>query len=626
MCGICGIIQFDKKTVSGRELDVMLSHIQKRGPDFTGKHIDGHLALGHQRLSIIDLSESANQPMHSNSCSIVFNGEIYNFQELKKELISQVEFFTSSDTEVLLKGYQVWGIQKLLDKVNGMFAFAILDKDKQKIFLARDRFGEKPLYYLFNDGKVKFSSQINSIFYTEENLSLNRFSLDYYLSELAMPQPQTIWNEVMQVEPSTVVAFDIKSGTKEIQRYWDFKPIEPVKDVSEEEIINETEKILLKSMKSRTISDVPFACFLSGGIDSGLIVSMLSTHSDKRLKTFTVGYDNVKQNEGPLAKKLADRYATDHHEIILKPEVITALDDLIGFIGEPFADPSIIPTYHVCKSISQHVKMAISGDGGDEMFGGYFEFEFAAKTDKWLSDHPNSTFRQWKALMGKVGYRMKLVKENPGHLEAFSKLHPSLYLYRQKGFHPFRKSELYHPDFQFADVSDKTISVLAANWKNSAKATFSDTFFTGSVYPRLNEYLVKVDRASMINSLEVRTPFLDKDLAEFIFKVPAKLKLKNFQTKYLLKKLAQKYMDPDIFSRPKQGFGIPFDEWFRDELQGFVKDVLFSERFKNRRIFNQSYVEKLVNQHTSRIFDFTHRIWLLIVFELWCRKYLDKDV
>jgi asparagine synthase (glutamine-hydrolysing) len=627
MCGIAGIIHFNGEPIRRSELEAMSGEMAARGPDHEGIILDNNIGLAHRRLSIIDLSSAANQPMsiEDSRLSITYNGEIYNFKHVKKELQDAgVHFTTESDTEVLLRGYLHWGIEKLLSRVNGMYAFVLVDKKDRKAFACRDRFGEKPLYYLHTSSRIKFASSIACINHTETGLTLDAQSLDHYLSELAMPQPKTIWKEVKQVQPAHYLSIDLSSGSLNEKCYWDLNSIAIASRLDDDELLDITEQKLLQAINECTVSDVGFACFLSGGVDSGLVVSMLAAHSKQRVRTFTIGYKDQKQNEAPLARRLAEKYNTDHTELFLEPEVIHTIDTLIENIGEPFADPSLIPTYFVTKAIAGQVKVAISGDGGDEMFGGYFEYNHAWSADRFIERHPSRISQSANANAGKVLHRLGLRNDNPGHYYSYAHQHPALYLYRQKGFHPFRKKNIYSASYYNEEIAEFTPRFLSSQWEQHKKDTLLDTLFFSSVRTRFNEYLVKVDRASMANSLEVRTPFLNKDLAEFIFSVPGKQKVKNGVQKYLLKKLGQKYIDKDIFLRPKQGFGVPVAEWFRHDLKDYMRDILFSSQAKQRGIFNMAAIEKATQQHIAGLADNSYQLWLLLVLELWFRKFYDK--
>lgn len=623
MCGIAGIINFDETPVEKNLLDEMGQFLVCRGPDANGMWLNSNIGFKHTRLSIVDLSENANQPMTdiTDRVIITYNGEIYNYKELQKELKNfGCKFKTQSDTEVILNGYLHWGIEKILQKAYGMFAFVLYDKKNNAAFACRDRFGKKPLYYLLNEEKFSFSSDIRSFWKTEKNLTLDFESMDYFLTELSVPQPKTIWNEIKQVNPSCYLSIDIAKKKITEQCYWQIDFTKKIQTSSEEEIYIQLEKNLTDAVTKRLIGDVPIGCFLSGGTDSGLITAILASNSSKPVNTFTIGVSEEDMNEIPLAKKLSQRYNTNHTEIIVKPQVIQLVPELLEHFGEPFADSSSIPAYYVSKEISRNVKVALSGDGGDEIFGGYHDFGWAFLTDKYLEKYPEKNFRALVRTMNKAAYQIGFAKINFGHLEDYSRITGGMKLYREMGFHPMEMDKLYHPDF----IQRKKFSQFYFDkvWKESEKNSITDTLLKSSFRTRLlNDYLVKIDRVSMMNSLEVRCPYLDFHLAEFAASVPNQIKLKNGVQKYLLKKLAVKYIDEEFFTRTKKGFGIPLHRWLRKELKKFSQEIIFSNSFNKKNIFNVNYVKKIWNEHQNFSHDHTHRIWALVCLELWFEKF-----
>ena len=624
MCGIAGLISSEGAEVKTVLLEKMNSFLRERGPDMEGYWVKDNVGFAHSRLSIIDLSDAGKQPMLDKQQKVVitFNGEIYNYPALKKELINLGHtFISNTDTEVLINGYLEWGISQLLEKIDGMFAFALYDLQKQLLYLCRDRFGKKPLYYFNNRKKILFSSDIRSI-HAVESLTLDYEALDYYLTELSTPQPKTIWKEVSQVKPAHFIEFDINKGTHHEQAYWKLHS-QVRHNMSLEEAISEVEEKLKEAIIKRTIGDVPIGTFLSSGIDSGLITAILALNSSHKIKTFTVGTTDSDLNELPEARKLAERYETDHTEIIAEPNFLEELPQLIEYYGEPFADSSMLPTYYICKKISRHIKVALSGDGGDETFGGYFNYAWAAGADEWLKKH-NTGF---KRLIGKSTDRAKSLigatTANYAHLDDYAQQPGYIKLYREMGFHPDSKKLLYREEF-YNGFSCFTARYLQALWDKNRNENITNTLFKSSFNTRLlNDYLVKVDRASMKNSMEVRSPFLDHKLVELSGSIPNELKFYEGETKFILKKIAQKYIHKSIFNRKKKGFGIPLSNWLRNENKNLVTDLLFSEAFRNRKIFNTSYIEKIVNDHISKKADHTDRIWSLICLELWFQKFVD---
>jgi len=623
MCGIAGIINFNDMPVAEQALQRMGSFLLQRGPDADGYWVKDHVGFTHRRLSIIDLSEKAAQPMHdvSNRVTITYNGEIYNYQEIHRELTALgFKFQTRSDTEVILNAYIQWGVEKLMEKLDGMFAFVLYDNLANVAYACRDRFGKKPLYYLNNSSRFCFSSDIRSIQAVERNLTIDYESLDYYLTELSVPQPKTIWNEIKQVRPAHFIQIDINKASITESCYWklDFTK---KSNLSLEETKQFLEEKLKESILKRLVGDVPIACFLSGGTDSGLITAILASNSSRQINTFSVGVNNEEMNELPFAKNLAKRYNTNHKEIIIEPDILHLSPELIEKFGEPFADSSCIPSYYICREMRREYKVALSGDGGDELFGGYYDYRWAFLTDHYLQQYPNKIFR---TLLRPVNYiRSKTDTKCPnwGLLEHYNNLSGGLKLYREMGFHPNEKLTLYSKSFK-ENRKEFTLNYLNQQWNEANGRSLTDTLFEASLKTRLlNDYLVKSDRSSMMNSLEVRSPFLDYKLAEFAAAIPNHYKFKDGIQKYLLKELALKYIDRGFLSRKKMGFGIPLQNWLKNELKEYSREIIFSGSLKRRHLFDMSYIQKIVNEHQSGKHEHTHRIWALICLELWFNKF-----
>jgi asparagine synthase (glutamine-hydrolysing) len=621
MCGIAGIINFSEKEVEDKDLHFLSASLKERGPDYSGLWKNNNVGFVHTRLSILDISNAGNQPMHFNDCSITFNGEIYNFKIIREELVKLgFTFFSNSDTEVILKGYNAWGIDALLNKLDGMFAFCLYDKKNSEAFFCRDRLGKKPFYFFKNRERLIFSSEIRGICALENNLTIDFESLDYYLTELSVPQPQTIFNEIKQVEPGSYLSLNIINATITNTKYYQFSIHRDDNNRDESNVLKELENKLNNAVIKRTISDVPIGCFLSGGVDSGLIVSTLAMHSNERVDTFSIGFGDKEYSELELANLVAKKYNTKHHELVVEPKNVSdTLVELLNYIAEPFADPSIIPTYLVCNQISKHVKVALSGDGGDEVFGGYGEFLTAYNTDKFVKQNPSENMRKTKAMGNSIGSKLGLPNNKNALYQSYSKMNGAQKISRYMGYDTIEKSQLYHSNLK----NNKSFGEAILNniWSKHKMPDSVDTLFLSSLDTRLlSGYLVKVDRMSMKNGLEVRSPFLDKDLMEYAFRINSHVLFGNGKSaKYLLKKLVEKRYDPNIFTREKKGFELPIKKWMKTDLRSMIQDILFSEAFKNRAIFNQTYVEKLVNEHLNDKVDNTYKIWILLCLELWFR-------
>ncbi len=625
MCGIAGIIGFKGYRFNDDDIIKMNSFMKERGPDDEGYWHENSVNLAHKRLSIVDLSPLGRQPMEdvNKQCVITFNGEIYNFKELREELLKlKAEFRSNSDTEVLLQGYLHWGIESLLKRIDGMFAFVLYDKKKKIAYTCRDRFGQKPLYYYSNKNYVKFSSDIRSISKTEHNLTLDYESIDYYLTELSVPQPKTIWKEIKQVPPSNYLEINLETREIVESEYWRIDFSKKI-DISLQEAEELVETELTKAVVRRIHGDVPIGSFLSGGVDSGLVTALLAINSPEKIKTFTVGLTYEEYDEAKLAKQLAERYETDHTEIILEPkDLIAVIDKLIDYCGEPFADSSLIPSFYICEAISDKIKVALSGDGGDEFFGGYYDYAYAFQTDEYLnkSSQKSAVTQSIGLLANKTAFRFGLTPFNQGIAVDYANYSGAEKLHRKMGFSFEEKSRLYTK--QFSDLyGDFAFNYLQRVWDNSNKVSITDTLMEASLKTRLlNDYLVKVDRASMLNSLEVRSPFLDHKLAETSAKISTSYHLHNGETKYLTKKLARKYIDENIFSRRKQGFGIPLKEWLRKDLYEYVKEVIYNFDLVKKDIVRKSYVTDIFEQHRNGTADHTNKIWALFCLEKWLQN------
>ena len=619
MCGIAGIIFKNGRPVEKGDLETMASLMQERGPDNTGYHIDQSLGFVHTRLSIIDLNSHANQPLIKNEISLVFNGEIYNYVELRNQLkASGASFYTNSDTEVLLEGYKIWGINKLLGKCNGMFAFVINDKSENVTYIARDRYGQKPLYYAQLNEGFYFASDIRSIANLNKGqLNLDMESVEYFLTELSVPQPKSIWREIQQVKPAHYL--ELKDNTITEKLYWQIDYHEKAENYNLEEIIDITEEKLKTAILRRTVSDLPIGCFLSGGVDSGLITSILAQNSSDQIKTFSIGLDCNEQNELPDAKIVADRYNTDHHEIIAQVNAMDDLVDLVQYFGEPFADSSMIPSFIITKEIKKHVTVALSGDGGDEFWGGYWDYLHCWEAEELREKLSSTIDRNIAIPASKALNKLGIWKNNWGSLESYYNIPHHLKLYRSMGMSPYDKRNCYgqklskfngFSEFHF----DKT-------WNASYSVGLTDKFMESSLNTRLlNDYLVKVDRSSMNNSLEVRSPFLDHELTEWSFKVPTKNKFTDKQSKYILKRIAQRHVDPMIFNRKKKGFGIPLNKWLRKELKPLLNDTIYSQSFRERDFINHRGITELVNAQNEGADFLTDRVYAVLVLELWLKE------
>lgn len=618
MCGISGIIDVNNSIqIELNMLQNMAEFLSYRGPDQEGFEITTSdyfsFGLAHKRLSILDVSESSKQPMWDKSKShvIVFNGEIYNYIEIRKELQQLGHHFQSTgDTEVILFAYQQWGIDETLKRLEGMFAFCLVDKKSRKVFLARDRFGEKPLYYYQREnGFIAFSSDIRSFKVLPISLSIDTMALGYYFSEMSTPKNASIYNEIKKLSPGTYM--EISQNGVETNPYWDLSYKNNL-SLSHEELIQEAEVRLEQAVHKMLRSDVPVGCFLSGGIDSSLIALYAAKNYSKKIETFSVGFEYESFNELPYAKKVANYIDSNHNEIVLNPKDLTIVDALLDEYGEPFADSSAIPTYYVSKFAGQKVKVALGGDGGDEVFAGYRTYNQGLRMQQWynkkLLNLPLSILNKLTPSQ-KVKYLHGVLKKDTSTIATA--------LYRNMGFSSNDLKKLYdNIEFYKSPVIEHDQRV-----EEALKCTDNifDVLLHASINTRLvNDYLVKTDRASMFNSLELRTPFLDKNIIEFTSKIPYHQLMKGAENKYITKKIAEKYFDKAFIYRKKQGFGIPIGEWMKKEWKKEVESVIFEKQ--HVLPWSQSYVHQLWNEHQSGKVNHVHRLWTIYVFQKWIKN------
>ncbi len=605
MCGIGGVLTSNPPTAA--ELENYSECFASRGPDNYGYDSSGSVAFCHRRLSIIDLDPRSHQPLWYEHLMITFNGEIYNFLELKDELsLKGYSFSTNSDTEVILGCYLAYGIEATLKKVRGMFAFAIYDKREEIVYLARDVYGQKPLYFGSGSDKFAFGSDIRFVAKQLPSLTIDHDSLDFYFQELAMPQPQTIWKEVKQLPKAHYATIDVKSRQLKLANYHQFSFRE--KQMSWEQAVKGTEQRLIQGILRRTIADVPIACFLSGGIDSGLVVSLLAQNSSDKVNTFSVGFNEDDFNELPYAKKLAERYQTNHTELLVEPNIQDEIYGILSNLGEPFGDSSLIPSFIVTREMTKHYKVALSGDGGDELFG-YPWYAEMYEIERFLRTNPSRT----KVAVSKLTSRLGLGK-NLGSMGAYINEPPTGdVLNRSMVFSKNETCQLFK-----GREANFTSSYLNEAWNATDASTYSNKLIAGSLTSRLlNDYLVKVDRASMMNSLEIRSPFLDLDLGEYAFSIPNELKFQNFSPKAILKELARKHVAKDIDSRKKSGFGIPINHWFKAELKELLTDQLSESNLGRHGLFDNQFVQTTIHDHLTGKKDNRHKLWCLLSFQIW---------
>ncbi|MGB3940176.1 MAG: asparagine synthase (glutamine-hydrolyzing) [Candidatus Manganitrophaceae bacterium] len=622
MCGILGAVA--RKGVEEGQLALMRDVMAHRGPDDSALWLspDRTVGLAHRRLSILDLSQAGRQPMSDRDGKIwiIFNGEIYNFREIREELVRDGFTFRShTDTEVLINAYKKWGTD-CLQQLNGMFAFGIYDENSRTLFLARDRAGKKPLYYAEGGGRFAFASELKALI-KDEKLSreLDLYALNFYFTFGYIPGELCIFKAVRKLAPAHAMTYEIGSGRKRIWRYWE-PPVGAEVTPPEDELLEELETLLEDAVRLRMISDVPLGAFLSGGIDSSLVVAMMSRLSDRQVKTFSIGFDESQYNELPYAKLVARHFNTDHREIMVKPDAFSILPILVHQFDEPFADSSLIPTYYVSKATREYVTVALSGDGGDELFGGYQRY-LATKANAWMANWTPFFLRKFVSSLASLlpdglrGKNQLLRLKLNGEGAFLDRL--------THGFFNLRARQQLFSKEVLAEI-EETISA-PEEFQMGLLKEFHRDFLSRLMYTDFRIYLpddvlVKVDRASMLTSLEVRAPFLDYRIAEFSFgKVPSWLKIHGWTKKHLLKKLARKLLPRELDLNRKQGFGLPIAEWFRGPLKGFLSDAILAE---GNPFLETSSIARLLQRHLGCQVDESSRLFTILMFELWRREYL----
>jgi asparagine synthase (glutamine-hydrolysing) len=634
MCGIAGKLSFDHKLPSKHLIRTMCEAITHRGPDDSGVYIAGSVGLGNRRLSIIDLS-GGHQPIcnEDETIWIVFNGEIYNFPELRRSLLKKNHIFkTRSDTEVIVHLYEEHGVN-CLQHLNGMFAFAIWDEPRQRLFLARDRLGEKPLIYALTDKGLTFASEIQAVLQDRAvPRELDLQALDLYLTYLYIPAPWTIFKAIRKLPPAHYLL--CQGDQVRIERYWQLDFGIKVK-MNENEVEERVRDLLRDSVRRRLISDVPLGAFLSGGIDSSTIVALMSRVSDKPVRTFSVGFvgNDFQNNELPYARQVAERYNTQHQELWVRPEMTDILEKLVCHYGEPFGDGSAIPTYYISKIAREHVKVVLTGDGGDELFGGYDWYNRFADFDMFqqvIQAWRDGTHRSLQHLSafdvrhalgalkgaGVWTWHLARMARDPvsryGQIVTYYQHYLRRRIYTDEVRHTLRYMNPLQPFYDRAARSD--------SWTD-----LDQIFYLDHTTYLPDDILTKVDIASMACSLETRPPFLDHRLVEFMATLPAALKMKAGQTKYILRRVAANLLPSAVLERPKVGFGLPIRRWMQDDLYTLASDVLQDETFRQRELFNPETVTQMLSAHRQSEHDYGHQLYQLVVFELWARTFLDTS-
>lgn len=652
MCGICGAIDLRRKGVRAQVIDRMCEVLAHRGPDDEGMVFfrDGkalevkestlivlaqggfEVGLGHRRLAIIDLSEAAHQPMANEDGQIwiVYNGEIYNFQDLRTSLEKKGHIFKSrSDTEVILHAYEEWGVE-CLKELRGMFAFAIWDSNRKRLLMARDRLGKKPLVYFYQDGRFAFASEIKALLQISwVERKVNPLAIHHYLTYQYVPSPESIFEGIKKLPPAHYLLYD-SNGNLKIESYWrlNYNYQEKRKD-DVETLCGIIREKLEESVKLRLISDVPLGAFLSGGIDSSIVVGLMAENGGRRVKTFSIGFEEQEFNELEYARIVSIHFGTDHHEFVVKPDAIEILPKLVWYYNEPFGDSSAIPTYYMAQMTKDFVKVVLTGDAGDENFAGYPRY-LRSKYVWWFSRLPDSLRKGFLPsslkILAQLPYKRKTLNRLTDFMETLSSHQGRNYAEQIKIFNEKERDDVYSEEFSRQVGKIDPFDYLIKKYDERD----TDDLLEKLLYLDMTTYLpedllVKVDIATMANSLEARVPFLDHQFMELVAGIPSHLKLKGSVTKFILKESFSNFLPRSILKRKKMGFGVPISRWFRKELKDYVYQILMEKKALNRGYFKREGIARLLEEHESLRYDHSAKIWALLVLEIWFRVFIDRE-
>lgn len=630
MCGITGIFDTQRK----REIDRAVLHRMNesqfhRGPDEGGLHIEAGLGLGHRRLSIIDLS-TGQQPLYNEdgSVCVVFNGEIYNYQELIPELQALGHVFhTRSDTEVIVHAWESWG-EGCVSRFRGMFAFALWDRNRETLFLARDRLGVKPLFYaLLPDGTLLFGSELKSLL-AHGGLSrdIDPLAVEEYFALGYVAEPRCIFRQAKKLSPASTLLIRRGQPIGEPRAYWDVR-FSLDSGISQEDACRQLTERLNESIRMRMMSEVPLGAFLSGGVDSSAVVAIMAGLSADPVNTCSIAFADPAFNESEFAKMVADRYRTNHHTDLVESDDFDLIDTLAWLYDEPYADSSAIPTYRVCQLARQHVTVALSGDGGDESFGGYRRYSMHLMEEKMRAILPYKVrqplFGTLARLYPKADWAPRMFRAKTT-FEGIARSSVEAYLHAMSVIRDPLRTSMYSKSFK-ADLGGyRAIDVFDRHARNAN----TDDPLALIQYLDLHTYLVgdintKVDRASMAHSLEVREPLMDHPLVEWLATLPSSLKIGNRESKFLLKKAMEPLLPNDVLYRPKMGFSVPLARWFRGPLRERAHGTLLSERVLGSGWFEPKYIRQLLQQHESGARDHSTPIWTLLMFDAFLRKVVE---
>lgn len=627
MCGIAGRFNYlTGAPVAAETMAAMSGLLAHRGPDGSGVFVDGPVGLAHRRLAVIDLSPGGRQPMATDDGRlwITFNGEIYNFLGLRAELESHGHQFRSqSDTEVILAAYRQYGVD-CLAHLRGMFAFAIWDRDTRRLFAARDRLGKKPLHYRLDHDGLTFASEPKA-FLAEPGFSpqVDMRALSQYLTWQFVPSPLSAFKDVSKLPPAHYLLVD-DCGVK-VRRYWRLR-YGPKQRTSEAEATEQIMARLREAVRLRLISDVPLGAFLSGGVDSSVIVALMAEAGGAPVKTFSIGFEESEYNELRYARQVAERYGTDHHEFVVRPEAADVLPRLAWHYNEPYADESAIPTYYLAQMTRRHVTVALNGDAGDENFAGYRRYR-ASRSGAWFAALPAPA----RTLLTAATRNASWLPDHPLILRTRMWFDDVVapperrYASRLMHFRQALKTAVCSPEFLEASEDDAPADLVVEAMRSSDGETFVERAMDADIQYYLPDcLLVKVDIATMAHALEGRSPLLDHQFMEFVATLPFDLKMRNGTQKYIFRQAARTILPNEVFARSKMGFGVPLDQWFRRDLLPMTRDLLFDGRLSARGYFRMTQVERLLDEHVRGVRAWHDQLFNLVMLELWHRTFLDE--
>jgi asparagine synthase (glutamine-hydrolysing) len=626
VCGIAGMVD----RAGGAEealVTAMCDRIVHRGPDARGIHVDGTAALGSQRLAIIDVA-GGEQPILSEDgqVAVVMNGEIYNFVELRERLRARGHVFsTGSDAEVLVHLYEDLG-DELVHELRGMFAFAIWDARRERLLLGRDRVGKKPLFYAARAGRIAFASELAALLADQSlDTAIDPHAIDAYLALQYVPHPLSIFGSVRKLPPASTLSFDGGGDGVRVERYWRLGYGEKLDGIGEEEAAELVREQLDDATRIRLMSEVPLGAFLSGGIDSSAVVAFMARHASEPVKTFSISYGEADFDEARYARLIAEHFGTEHHEFRVEPHALSILPRLARHYGEPFADPSALPSFHLAELTAQHVTVALNGDGGDEAFAGYQRYARMASLAR-LRRAPRplrTAAAAFAGLLEQDGGEAQLRRRLGVVGRALVEPEPLVYANFVRPFDAARRARLLSPELRAQLDGQLAEGFLEEAWSGAAPngldrllAVDIETYLPGDL-------LVKIDIATMAHSLEARSPFLDHRLLELAARLPPEMKLQRGSGKRILKRALRGIVPDVVLDRPKMGFGVPLKHWFRGELAELPRELLLDPAAHCREYLDGGEIERLLAEHAAGDYDHAHRIWVLIQLETWHREVLE---